>query len=275
MFRVKKQKNELFVVEQNKDNLKIKKLFNNNYKKIGFLVFSIILFTSNSVYASPLLGENKQESVSANSIKDFPFHIKGEAQKSVFSNTKLYSKNPVINEFLNAPYAANSIMPLPTAKDFKIKNVTVKQKVLANVISQKYGINSDKALNVVKTAYKVSSENDVDPLMVLSIAAVESKFDDKARNRSGAVGLMQAMPSAHPEKIKAIKRRGNSLYDIQENLNMGAKIYRECLERANGNPKQALQRYNGSVKDKKQSYANKVYLAMSPLKKAIQQDPVS
>lgn len=270
MFQQKLKNKRLFVIAQNKDNKKVKK-----FNKVVIIFTSLFLMVSSHSYAS-MLNEKTSAPVFNNNIQKDPFHIRNSAQSSVFSDTKIYSKNPVINGFLNAPYTFNNEkIPLPTAKDFKTKTVNGKQKLLAKVISDQYGISSDKALNVVKTAYQVSSQNNIDPIVLLSITAVESKFNDKARNRSGAVGLVQAMPSAHPEKIKDIKKRGNSLYDIQENLNLGAKIYSECLEKANGNQKQALQRYNGSVKDKKQLYAKKVLLAMTPFKKALSQDPIS
>ena len=98
---------------------------------------------------------------------------------------------------------------------------------------------------------------------------MESRFNEKARNPSGAVGLVQAVPRAHPEKIRAIKKRGGDVYNISDNLNLGAEILSECFDRANGNQTLALQRYNGSLGDKRTRYAKKVYQAMTPLKNSI------
>lgn len=154
-------------------------------------------------------------------------------------------------------------------KDSKIVSTTKKQVALANVISDKYNVETNKALKMVKTAYKVSEERDIDPIVLLGIAAVESRFNEKAKNKSGAVGLTQAMPSAHPEKIRQIRKQGGSMYDIHDNLDVGAQIYSEYLKKHNGNQVLALQQYNGSLKDKKRRYSKKVFQAMSPLKEAV------
>lgn len=271
-------KNKLPVLVQDKEKEK-KKVLTSFYRKISkktviTALFSIIFFNStiSIANASGIKKDNNNYNVVyENSVKENNQYKLLSKSSISTPEIRLYSSNPVINDFLTSPYSLPNmnLLPLPKAKDFKIHLNNKKQVALAKVISQKYGVSEEKALHVVKTAYNVSSKNNIDPVLLLSITAVESKFNEKARNPSGAAGLVQAMPKAHPEKIRAIKKRGGSIYDIADNLNLGAEIYSECLDKANGNRTLALQRYNGALRDKKTRYANKVYQAMTPLKNSI------
>lgn len=269
-------------LDQDKEKEK-KKVFKSiiKNKTILTIFFSIIFFNStiSTANASGIKKDNNdliniKYSETSQENKNSSFLLKKNIVKQSVSSVedKSYSSNPLINEYLKAPYNLPnmSLLPLPKAIDFNKSHFTNKKQIaLSKVISHKYGLSEDKALHVVKTAYKVSSENNIDPVLLLSITAVESRFNEKARNPSGAVGLVQAVPRAHPEKIRAIKNRGGSVYNISDNLNLGAEILSECFDRANGNQTLALQRYNGSLGDKRTRYAKKVYQAMTPLKNSI------
>lgn len=146
---------------------------------------------------------------------------------------------------------------------------TPKMSVLTNYIAEGYNIPKGKANIIVKEAFSISDKKNIDPLMLLAITAVESEFNDKARNPSGAVGLVQALPKAHPEKVRVIKQKGGSLYNIHNNLSLGAQIYKEYLTASKGNPTQALQRYNGSLSDKKKVYSKKVFKELKSMKKIV------
>lgn len=80
---------------------------------------------------------------------------------------------------------------------------------------------------------------------------------------------MQALPRAHPEKIREIKLNGGSVYGIRNNLSLGAQIYKEYLDSSKGNQTIALQRYNGSLNDGNRTYSKKVMAALKPMKKVI------
>lgn len=141
-----------------------------------------------------------------------------------------------------------------------------KQSVIAEQIAKHYDVNLDIAQRMVKEAYIVGNKHGLKPELLLGIAAVESGFNPKARNKSGAIGLMQALPRAHRDKISAVKKRGGSMYNIRDNLEVGAQIYSELLDKYNGNTTLALQAYNGAVKDRKKVYSKKVYKAVSNIK---------
>lgn len=152
------------------------------------------------------------------------------------------------------------------AKNAKIVPLSTKQANMADAITEKYNVKRDSAVKIIKEAYNVGGKRGIDPEILIGITAVESGFNPKAKNRSGAIGLTQALPRAHPEKIKRVKKSGGSMYDIHTNLDVGAEIYGELLDKYNGNTTLALQAYNGSVKDKKRKYSKKVMTAISTLK---------
>ena len=75
--------------------------------------------------------------------------------------------------------------------------------------------------------------------VVLAIAKVESNFNPKARNKSGAVGIMQIHTGYH-----TIDRWSNPACNVAK----GYEIYLDCL-RKSGSVKQALSLYGGCKSD--------------------------
>lgn len=66
--------------------------------------------------------------------------------------------------------------------------------------------------------------------LALGVASVESGFNPRARNRSGATGLMQLLPST----ARGLGCRGN-LADARVNADCGARYLARTFARAHGN----------------------------------------
>ena len=93
--------------------------------------------------------------------------------------------------------------------------------------------------DIVKTALKMG----VDPYVVLSIAKMESGYDHKKRNASGAIGVFQLMP-------RTAKLLGINPYLAEENIKGGILYYKQMYKRY-GSMDLALAAYNagpGNVK---------------------------
>jgi Transglycosylase SLT domain len=165
-----------------------------------------------------------------------------------------------------------TVAPLPeialTAKiDATLKWLPASQQVLTQHIMDVFKIPQQFAVDVVTSAFKAGKIYNIDPLLILSIIQIESYFNPKAVSSVKAQGLMQVMPSAHPEKI--INIGGISeLNKTNVNIQVGTMILRETLTKAGGNIKSALQRYNGNLGDEDQVYANKVLKAKTQMQKA-------
>lgn len=82
----------------------------------------------------------------------------------------------------------------------------------------------------------------LDPVLVLSLVKQESAFDAAAVSPSGALGLMQLMPTTAIEVEPNIKRADITL--VETNIRLGTKYLKKMLDRYNGNIALALASYN-------------------------------
>ena len=79
------------------------------------------------------------------------------------------------------------------------------------------------------------------PDLILAMIAVESRFNQFAVSRVGAVGLMQVMPF-WPKKLGV----ANRLVRVDANIRIGCEILRYYLREEHRDWIRALERYNGS-----------------------------
>jgi soluble lytic murein transglycosylase-like protein len=103
------------------------------------------------------------------------------------------------------------------------------------------------------------NEHGITPVILESIAKVESNLNPSAinRNRNGSVdiGLMQI----NSEWLKTLKlSQKDLLNDACLNTRVGAQILRQCIDRYGVNW-EAIGCYNATSRDKKVSYAWKVF----------------
>lgn len=98
-------------------------------------------------------------------------------------------------------------------------------------------------LNAIKVADK-ARELGVDPELALAIAWQESRFINQDNPTSGAIGIMQVMPS----NAKGLNIKKDELHNPDTNIEAGVTILKENLDRYNNNPRAALVAYNASPK---------------------------
>jgi soluble lytic murein transglycosylase-like protein len=98
-------------------------------------------------------------------------------------------------------------------------------------------------LELLRTVHFEALRAGLDPLLVLGIIVVESRFRKYAVSRAGARGYMQVMPFW----IKLIGSRSDNLFHLRTNLRYGCVILRHYLDMENGDYFRALGRYNGSL----------------------------
>lgn len=164
-----------------------------------------------------------------------------------------------LSSLVSKPQYVDSLFFAPQVQALESASaLPVSQKALANKIADKYDVSPSVAQEIVTVAHTQAEANNIDPLLVLSVIAAESSFNPKAKNSSGAMGLMQAIPRWHRDKIKNLGLSNNQLLAIEPNVRLGVVILKEYLRLSNGNMTQALQKYNGSSKDRSQSYNKKI-----------------
>lgn len=108
----------------------------------------------------------------------------------------------------------------------------------------------NQAVKIVNAVHKHSFDQQVDPDVIFKIIQTESTYNPKARG-GASIGLMQIIPYWHRDKIQ-----GRNLYNVDTNIEVGVRIFKEYLDQSNGSIRKALWRYNASVK--KKQYAEKV-----------------
>lgn len=120
---------------------------------------------------------------------------------------------------------------------------------------QRYKIERDEAMSILRAVYQEAKLSDIEPDLVLAVIAIESSFDRFAISPVGAQGLMQVMPFWKKE----IGRNSDILTDIAVNIRYGCKILQFYLQKSKGDLSEALARYNGSLG--RTIYSEKVLVA--------------
>ncbi len=131
------------------------------------------------------------------------------------------------------------------------------QRALAEFIAKRYRIASSAAARFVSIAYRAGDQHSVDPLLILAVMAVESRYNPVAESVVGAKGLMQVIPKFHLDKLMGHGGE-HALLDPEVNIEVGAQILREYTRRF-GDQEFALQMYNGAVDVPNSQYVNKVF----------------
>ena len=117
------------------------------------------------------------------------------------------------------------------------------QRALAEFIAKRYRVAEEAITGIVSSAYRAGAEHRVDPLLILAIVAIESRFNPLAQSVFGAKGLMQIMPKYHQDKLPEYGG-DTALLEPEVNIQVGAQILREYLRRS-GETESALQMYVG------------------------------
>ena len=129
-------------------------------------------------------------------------------------------------------------------------------RTLAAYLSRRYRVAQDATEQLVGAAHQAGSRTGVDPLLILAVIAVESRFNPIAESVMGAKGLMQVIPRYHQDKLDALGGE-DSVFDPMTNILVGARILKDAVRRGGG-LMPGLQLYNGAFSDDTQQYAQKV-----------------
>lgn len=139
------------------------------------------------------------------------------------------------------------------------------QRVVTEFIAKRYRVADEAAGRFVSTAYRAGRDFKVDPLLILAVMAIESRYNPVAESSMGAKGLMQIIPKYHQEKL--LEHGGeHALLDPEVNIQVGAQILREYLRRF-GETEAALQKYAGAFDEPTLQYSGKVLAEKARLKR--------
>lgn len=127
--------------------------------------------------------------------------------------------------------------------------------LLAGVVARRYKVAEGAAMSVVGAAFREGARHNLDPMLILAVIAVESRFNPIAASEQGALGLMQIVPRFHMDKIAPVGLPSILLPDT--NIEIGTRILKDSIQRG-GSDAAGLQLYNGAFEDETRAYANRV-----------------
>jgi soluble lytic murein transglycosylase-like protein len=164
----------------------------------------------------------------------------------------------------SAPTASlPELVPLATPPSRGFGALPANVDALVAALARKYRVSAEATREMVDAAYVEGGRNGLDPLLIIAVIGIESRFNPIAQSDGGALGLMQIIPRYHGDKFDAAA--GESVLDPRVNIQVGAAVLREYIRRA-GTEEAGLQLYNGSLDDETSTYAHKVLAEKQRLK---------
>jgi soluble lytic murein transglycosylase-like protein len=153
----------------------------------------------------------------------------------------------MIDQLIGAP------VPVGAAEELRLSG---EKQALAEYIAKRYRVADDAVAEFVSVAYRAGELHRVDPLLILAVMAIESRYNPVAESVMGARGLMQVIPKYHLEKIEPHGGE-QALLEPAVNIQVGTQILREYHRRF-GDIETALQMYAGALDEPTSQYASKV-----------------
>jgi soluble lytic murein transglycosylase-like protein len=141
-------------------------------------------------------------------------------------------------------------------------------EIVASTVARRFRVSLEATRKLVSDAYEAGARSGVDPLLIVAVIAVESRFNPIAQSDGGAIGLMQVIPHYHEDKFDAAS---SSVLDPETNIRLGARVLKEYIKRG-GTEVAGLQLYNGALADEDNSYANRVLAEKQRLQDALRRE---
>jgi soluble lytic murein transglycosylase-like protein len=137
-----------------------------------------------------------------------------------------------------------------------LESLSEPQALLVSWLSRKYRVAPEPLSAIVVEAFELGAQKGLDPALILSVAANESRFNPLAQSPVGAQGLMQVLTRVHSEKFDD-HGGTDAAFDALINLRVGSKILQDNIRQA-GSVEGGLRRYVGAVKTDGRDYIHKV-----------------
>jgi soluble lytic murein transglycosylase-like protein len=144
-------------------------------------------------------------------------------------------------------------------------------RALSDFVAKRYRVSQDVAYDLVHLAHNTGQQIGIDPLLIIAVIAIESRFNPIAESINGAKGLMQIIPKYHTAKFEEYGGE-KAVFDPVANVKVGARILKEYL-RLTGNLGIALQMYAGALSDGEDQYTTRVMNEQQRLKQVVSGAP--
>lgn len=176
-----------------------------------------------------------------------------------------WSHNAAAGNLLNVqpepaaqPRAQASALPLPWPRDSAAPAQSLmthehahandnhpQQQRVTIWIAKRYRVATDATHMLVSAAYSTAKDIKLDPLLILAVMAIESRFNPFAESPVGAQGLMQVMSKVHRDKFQDLGGVKAALNPVA-NIKVGSLILKEYVRRG-GSVEAGLKLYVGAA----------------------------
>ena len=182
---------------------------------------------------------------------------------------------PAVEEPAPVPqFVADPVAVVATAApapDVEVRGPAPEQRkirAMSDYLGKRYFVSTEAIQRLVEMAFAVGHEVNLDPLLILAVMAVESRFNPIAESGAGAQGLMQVIPKYHADKLPD-SQTDASFLNPSVNVLVGAKVLKDYIGRSGGDLQSGLQMYNGSPWDSTAQYASKVIAEKERLRQVL------
>jgi len=152
---------------------------------------------------------------------------------------------PELAKLMDLPARADGTESLQSAKNADQKDAASReQQWVTSWLARRYRVATDATDMLVSAAYMTAREIKLDPLLILSVMAIESRFNPFAESPHGAQGLMQVMSKVHRDKFEdhgGVKAALNPV----ANIRVGSLILKDYVTRG-GSVEAGLKLYVGA-----------------------------
>lgn len=135
-------------------------------------------------------------------------------------------------------------------------------------VSRRYRVAPDALEPIFATAQSAGRQLHLDPLLIIAVIGIESRFNPFSESVVGAKGLMQVMPRFHLDKLPEDADQAAFLNPVI-NVQVGARVLKESIRR-NGGLENGLQQFGGAISDPERRYSSKVLAEKQRLEQAVQ-----
>lgn len=215
-------------------------------------------FKAASPFAQPVVASDDHEAV-PDELLGFAA-VASQAAVNVTPATPIKpTANVAASVAAGLTYSGNSIQTMNKAP------ADPREKLVAQWLSKRYRVATDATKMLVGSTFQTAKEVRLDPLLILAVMAIESRFNPFAESPVGAQGLMQVMSKVHRDKFKSLGGVKAAL-DPAANIRVGSLILKDYVKRG-GSLEAGLKLYVGAAaSDTDFGYGHKVMAEYARLK---------